>query len=429
MSIIYSTRVGHIERVCMTAVNEFLKELRAALHAENYEKISNLLEIEMLTPEPVTIGKATGKSKRKQSVTFKMKLVHELGLIEGDSHNVQLENEIWSSLVSSHFKVLKLINGSEYLEAATEQINVLNAFLRIFSASSHLPLLYRINGDCWNLALLSGSAEAQEQAARAINRSFIACITERAVLTPQSRKWGTYKTAALLLRVYFHLRQLNLVQNVLRALQACELPEIDEFPRAHTITFNYFLGRYHFGREEYEAAESCFTYCYMRLPSQSTQLTSVLHYLIPIKMILNLARPTSQLISLFGKDQDRNFHFNLVEIIRSGDVQAFKVFLSQNCRVLIKMDSFGLYEKLLLLVLRQKIIRIHRLCENSTRISLNLLHNLLLPDFTLDDVACLVANTISRGLIRGYISEEKLFLVLSAQNPFPSGFTAALCDK
>ena len=86
-------------------------------------------------------------------------------------------------------------------------------------------------------------------------------------------------------------------------------------------------------------------------------------------------------------------------------------------------------EKLVILIIRQKILRIHLETDNSTRISLILLHNLCDKESTLDDVTCLVANLISRGLIRGYISEEKQFLVLSAQNPFPTNLSSALCDK
>lgn len=414
------------------ALNEFLKEFLAALQVENYEKISNLLEIEAIAAvKQNEKNKKQAKSARKQSLTFKMKLVNELLTFQGNLDHLKLDfDEFWSALILSHFKVLKFVNDSDYFEGANEQINVLNCFLRIFSTSSHLSLLYRISEDCWKLAMLSGSSDSQEQAARAINRSFIACITERSILSPQSRKWGTYKIASLLLKVYFHLDQLNLVQNVLRALQACELPGIDDFPRAHTITFNYYLGRYHFGREEYEISETCFTFCFQRLPSsKSPHLSAILHFLIPIKLILNLSHPTTQLISFFENDQDVTFYTNLVQIIRSGDLHSYKLFLSQNYSKLIKTDSYGLYEKLIILVLRQRIIRIHRLSENSTRISLNLIHNLSTPDFTFEDIACLVANTISRGIVRGYISEGKQFLVLSAQNPFPTKLNSALIDK
>lgn len=437
----------------MSALKEFLIEIFERICEENYEKVTKLCSIENLN----NIEPPENKSKRKQSVTMKMKAINEISSINNfDSDNLieQCEagnfknnveiGEIWILLISSHLKVLKHLNSSEsnlkrFFSASNEQINVINSFLRIFSNSAQLPLIYAFSGDCWKLALLSGSSEAQEQAARTINKLFIACITERSSLSPQSRKWGTYRIAALLLRVYFHLGQLNLVQNVLKALQACELPGIDEFPRAHTVTFNYFLGRYHFGREEFELAEKCFTFCFEILQQKEPQsdsaavfsknFNSVLHFLIPIKLILHLSKPTYQLISLFKSEHNQLFYTNLVKFISAGDLESFKDLLRPNYKQLIKAGSFGLYEKLVILIIRQRILRIHLGIDNSTRISLILLHNLCDKESTLDDVTCIVANLISRGLIRGYVSEEKQFLVLSAQNPFPTNLSSALCDK
>ena len=429
----------------MSSLKEFLIELFEGIRQENYEKVSKLFSIETLQ----------NNSKRKQSVTMKMKIMNEISSIDnfenliekyaGNFKNFEI-GEIWILLISSHLKVLKYLNSSEsnlkrFFNASNEQINVINSFLRIFANSSQLSLIYTFGGDCWKLASISGSSEAQEQAARSINKLFIACITERSSLSPQSRKWGTYRIASLLLRIYFHLGQLNLVQNVLKALQACELPGIDDFPRAHTVTFNYFLGRYHFGREEFESAEKCFTFCFERLQQQKQQqrqsdsvvfsknFNSVLHFLIPIKLILHLSKPTFELISLFQSEQNQLFYTNLVKFISAGDLESFKELLKPNYKQLIKAGSFGLYEKLVILIILQKILRIHLETDNSTRISLILLHNLCDKESTLDDVTCLVANLISRGLIRGYISEEKQFLVLSAQNPFPTNLSSALCDK
>lgn len=448
MSIIadLSTRgngLSNLACVVMTALKEFLNEIFETICEENYEKVSKILSIEI---EKINVEEKAILSKRKQSVTIKMRVLNEISahenlevLVKNCGNSFDLENkEIWNLLISSHLKVLKHLNSTEetnlkrFFNASNEQINVVNNFLRIFVNASQLPLLYVIGGDCWKLAAISGSSEAQEQAARAINKLFIACITERSSLSPQSRKWGTYRIAALLLRVYFHLGQLNLVQNVLKALKACELPGIDEFPRAHTVTFNYFLGRYHYGREEFESAETCFMFCFDRLrnsDSFSSHFDAVLHFLIPIKLILHLSKPTFELISMFKSEQNRLFYANLVEFISAGDLESFKSLINQNYKQLIKADSYSLYEKLILLIIRQRIRRIHLKTDNSTRISLNLLHNLCDKETTLEDVTCFVANLISRGLIRGYISEEKRFLVLSAQNPFPNNLISALCDK
>ena len=406
-----------------------------------------------------------------------MKLLSELSSIELEpsisSFTAPFENdEIWKLTILKHLKVLKYLNSKDFYNSTIEQIGVINNFLRIFSNSSQLPILYVIGDDCWKLAKLSDSSDIKEQSARTINKLFIACITERSNLNLKSRKWGTYRSASLLLRIYFNLGQLNLVQNLLKALNSCELPEIDDFPRSHTVTFNYFLGRYHFEREEFQLSENCFIFCFERLRDagckgyyhntfsvdvdtnekdsniiSSSQLNSVLHFLIAIKLISNLKKPKIELISLFKSENNRIFYNNLFKIISSGDFKKFKEeILKQNYHQLLRIGSLGVYEKLFLLILRQKIIRIYNLTEKSTRISLILLNNLCnfgikdgnsdtssyessqLPN-SLDDLTCLVANLISRGLIRGYISEEKNFLVLSSQNPFPTNLSFALCDQ
>ena len=404
-----------------SALNEFLSEFINALNEDNYEKISELISI-----REENLSEDSEKMPSKRSITNRMRLIQEISGANANELEAQIDSicgneEIWSSLILSHLKVAKVLNSkgnglNKFFEATTEQIKAMNSFLRIFSTSSHLPLLYKLSGECWKLATFSGSSEAQEQAARVINRSFIACITER---SNYSRKWGTYRIAALLLRIYFHLGQLNLVQNVIKALNACELPGIDEFPRAHTVTFNYFLGRYYFNREEFEASEKCFVFCFERLSAFPCQLNSVLHFLIPVKLILSLQKPNFHLIFLFKSKQNRLFYQNLVEVMSAGDLDTYKRLLHENSQTLLKFGSFTLYEKLFLLILRQKVIRIHKLLENSTRISLILLKNLCKTE-ELEDVTCLVANLIAKGLIRGYISEEKQFLVLSAQNPFPN---------
>jgi len=100
-----------------------------------------------------------------------------------------------------------------------------------------------------------------------------------------------------------------------------------------------------------------------------------------------------------------------------------------NSKSMLKFGTFAIYERMIIFLLRQRILHIHRLNDNCTRIPLSCI---LTSDVSLlaESTACLVANTIAKGLIRGYISEEKQYLVLSAQNPFPKSLPSAiLCDR
>lgn len=431
--------LGYAVRELSMAIKEYFLEFieisrnAKEIDSECYEKLAKFIS---LSPYSVSHG------KRKRADSLKTKVLNELSSIDSfdgfdfvaaAADNEAEDEDVWGPIFKFHLSVLKLSSQEDFSRAVEEQINLINSLLRIFSSSSQLVLLYAVADDLWKLALKSeNSSESQEQAARAINRLFIACITERkAVISVDSRKWGTFKFASLLLRIYFHLGQLNLVQNVLKALQACELPPVDRFPRAHTVTFNFFLGRYHFGREEFEQAEECFFFCYERLSltDHLKHLNCILHFMIPVKLILHLQRPSPELISMFSNSQNRLFYTDFCRFVATGDLKGYKELMDLNCNFMLKFGTFSIYEKMVLFLLRQRILHIHRMNDNCTRIPLS---SILSTEkgVEADSIACLVANIIAKGLIRGYISEEKQFLVLSAQNPFPKALPPAiLCDK
>ena len=94
------------------------------------------------------------------------------------------------------------------------------------------------------------NAERLEEAARIINKAFTACISDRSPIE-LSRKWGTYYITGLLFKVYFRLNKLSLCRNVLQAISVSEVPNLELFPRAHIVTFRYYLGVYSFLNEDY----------------------------------------------------------------------------------------------------------------------------------------------------------------------------------
>lgn len=347
--------------------------------------------------------------------------------METSAHSSSRDTDIWSGIGRQHVKVLWMLSSKDekmsqaHAAAIAEQTALIGAVLRVFSSAAMLPVLYCASGDGWRLARHSGSVELQEEAARVTNRCFTACINERTALSAQSRRWGAYRTASLLLRIYFSLGQLNLVQNVLKALQACELPPLTQFPAAHSVTYAYFLGRYHFVREEFDAAESFLTLALARLLSSDPRrfpahTALVLHFLIPCQLVLHGRHPTHRLLQ-FVSERNRVFYERLLDAMGRGDLAAFHALLQQNAHVLLTRGVFTIYERLSYLVIRQRLRRIHRATE-ATRIPLSVVAHALIPHDA-DEVACWLANLIARGLVKGYLSEERAFLVLSQKDPFP----------
>jgi hypothetical protein len=81
----------------------------------------------------------------------------------------------------------------------------------------------------------------------------ILLILSRAPLE-ESRKWGIYNIINLLFKTYFKLNSISLSKNILKAIQAYrgDMPNLDVFPKAHQVTFKYYVGVIYFLEENYE---------------------------------------------------------------------------------------------------------------------------------------------------------------------------------
>ncbi len=83
-----------------------------------------------------------------------------------------------------------------------------------------------------------------------------ATCTNKIIRAPleDSRKWGIYNIANLLFKTYFKLNSISLSKNILNAIQAYrgDMPGLDAFPKAHRVTFKYYVGVIAFLEEAYE---------------------------------------------------------------------------------------------------------------------------------------------------------------------------------
>lgn len=74
----------------------------------------------------------------------------------------------------------------------------------------------------------------------------------------ESRKWGTYNIINLLFKTYFKLNSISLSKNVLKAIKAYkgDMPLLEVFPKAHQVTFKYYVGVIQFLEENYVEVRS-----------------------------------------------------------------------------------------------------------------------------------------------------------------------------
>ena len=87
----------------------------------------------------------------------------------------------------------------------------------------------------------------------------------------------------------------------------------------------------------------------------------------------------------------------------------------------IRSGTYLLLEKCKVLCYRNLIKRVYRITEK-TQLPLAALTTTckwLGVEIDNDEVECILANLVSRGYVKGYISHGKRILVLSKKDPFP----------
>lgn len=296
-----------------------------------------------------------------------------------------------------------------------------------------LPVLFSACRDVHNLAIKADAvaeeqgqpAEYLEEAARIINRAFTLCITDRAPLEA-SRKWGTYCVIGILFRTYFKLDKLSLTKNVLRAVEVSELPPLQYFPKAHIVTWRYYLGVIAFMGEDYMTAETelreALRLCH-RAAARNVEL--ILTYLVPTVLMTTRRLPSVELLRSFPRVAA--LYHPLTTALRSGNLAAYDRALARRETELVRRRVYLTFERARDLCLRSLFRKVYLLKDKSTRIpvaDLTAAANLGTPpeaqDMCDDDEAeCYVANLIHAGFVKGYISREKRTVVLSAKDPFP----------
>lgn len=344
---------------------------------------------------------------------------------------------LWRELVEAHLRVVMLAAAGDAEGAFSEHVLAVQTSHRIFMSTTRwiLPVVHVLNDDLWRMARALNSEESVQECARTVNKTVTICLTDRCA-SSDSRKWGAYRMAGLLFRIYFHLGQLNLCNNVLRAMGAADLPAPARYPAGHLVIFRFYLGRYFFVNEDYGRAEEELQLALAHCPASSRHnKRRILHFLIPVRLLNSGQLPSPALLARHALD--RTFYPDAIGALFKGDLQAYIMLLGRFEGVLLKLGTFLVWEKLLLVGYRSLLHRIYRLTGCPSRVPLA---SLVAPlrslrlSMNVDEISCFVANLIDRvpslpslpspltsaqGLIKGYLSQEKQTLVLSQKDPFP----------
>ncbi|KAI9047478.1 hypothetical protein LZ554_008197 [Drepanopeziza brunnea f. sp. 'monogermtubi'] len=276
--------------------------------------------------------------------------------------------------------------------------------------------------------------EKLEDAARHLNRIFTICLSDRAPLE-DSRKWGIYNIINLLFKTYFKLNSVSLSKNVLKAIQAYrgDMPPLDAFPKAHQVTFKYYIGVIYFLEEAYEEAEKHLTDAWKMCHQDSIHNKElILTYLIPCHLLTTHTLPSATLLAPYPHLQE--LFLPLCRCIKRGDLAGFDAALVAGEDEFTKRRIYLTLERGRDIALRNLLRKVFvaggfeaskdvaapvrrtriPVAEFGAAISIGSKEQM-----EADEVECLLSTMIYKNLMKGYIARERGFVVLSKAGAFP----------
>jgi len=267
------------------------------------------------------------------------------------------------------------------------------------------------------------------QAQEILTRFFSNMIIDRSPLRC-SKKKGCLFVINHLLKIYFKIKSLRLCNNLINTVNnKNSMPPLSSFPKAQTVTYNYYLGRLQVFEEEYDKAGEtlmeAFTHCHR---DQKKNKRRILQFLIPVRLLLG-HYPQPALLRKYGLTQ----FAGIVDSIRAGNLKHFNETLEEFQDFFINKGIFLILEKLRNFVYRNlfRNVYLYNLKtadeKTSNQLKLSLLQASLRMngiEMEIDELECILANLIWRGSIKGYIAHLRC-VVLSKTDPFPPPSSSA----
>ena len=143
----------------------------------------------------------------------------------------------------------------------------------------------------------------------------------------------------------------------------------------------------------------------------------ILIYLVPVKMLLG----QMPLVALLKKYNLEEFT-GVMEAVKEGNLCKLNHALDENEKIFIKWGIFLILEKLKIITYRnlfKKVTLLMKSHQISVEAYTTALRLMKVEGIDNDETACILANLIFQGRIKGYISHQHNKLVVSKQNPFP----------
>jgi len=334
-------------------------------------------------------------------------------------------------MVAAHLRGCWALSEGDMLEAYKCQEIVVSGFSKLLGSQKDenwpLPIMYVV---CLDLRLLALKADQQksksgkgkpgetlEKASEGIMACFRVCAADARATEDVTKRWGMLNLVNQLFKIYFRVNKLHLCKPLIRAIESSALK--DRFSKSQLVTYRYYVGRKYMFDNNFKEAEEYLRYAFEKCDRNvKSNKRLILIYLIPVMMLLG-QMPKEILLSKYDLPQFQG----VVRAVKEGHLYNLNMALEQHEKIFIKWGIFLILEKLKIITYRNLfkkvtlLMKSHQVSINAYTTALKLMK---VEDVDEDETACILANLIYEGRIKGYISHQHQKLVVSKQNPFPA---------
>ncbi|KAF2189205.1 hypothetical protein K469DRAFT_701814 [Zopfia rhizophila CBS 207.26] len=420
-----------------------------------FYRASNAHQVESEIRYALKYSKSSGLTRNESSAWTEVlvsywKAIGEILAIEEATNQGRLCDGQWTAVYDAWKEVtnnlIKHYSNGNLPAWTIVCLYVAGTYLRTFAIKADEQLAKAKGGVTFNSGFQDDVVDSMakneklEDAARQLNRMFSLCIGDRNPIM-ESRKWGTYYMANLQFKTYFKLKAIGLSKNVVRSINASDLPPLENFPKSHQVTFKYYTGVLAFLQEDYAQAETHLTEAWRLCHKDATKNQElILTYLIPCRLVARHTVPTSALLAHFPHLQQ--LFSPLVTCIKRGDLSGFDNALIACEDEFVKRRIYLTLERTRDIALRNLLRKVfiaggyEPLKEGQTDADRIRRTRIPVAEFAAafrigmsgegtgqvledDEVECMIANMIYKGLLKGYISRERSMVVLNKKGAFP----------
>lgn len=347
----------------------------------------------------------------------------------------------WYEVVGLYFDALNQIMSNSFPDYFRCYEKFIVALNRIANAEDIwiLPVLRQSANTIYKMATMCSSNDEQlkeslEVVSRTVNGTFKICLNDRnSENMIRSKKGGSYFFAGMMLRIYFRLKAFSLANGIVKTINAVShvLPAFSTVPLADRVVYNYYRGVLEFMAQKYSSADTTLQSCLNEIPKNSKKAReTVLLYLIPSRQLAGSEVPSPFLWEEYPALCE--IYKPIFDALKQGDLGLYGKLLSQNQAFLVKRHLYFALVKLtqpctLRLICRTWIAlgKGNRLKIDDLVVAFELRQYFAdmtsaTPEARLDAVELQVAQLISDGKMKGYISHSMRTIVLSNRDPFPT---------